>query len=399
LATLRVLLGFSPEDDRARFPFRGGLIMRPAALAGTTALIFVGLFGLHVQLNHGGFARQWRRMNGGKQARGELTVGFLPVTCHLTCPVTHWVTSHSTHGSVFRSKKYTEFATIAEELKEGQLKASFLLAPLAMTLRRQGLPIKIVHLGHRDGTTLIVGKDSPARNVSDLRGKTIAIPHMYSNQRILLAREMDKYGMKAEDLSMVVYPPPEMPSALQRGAIDAYIVGEPMAAKAEVEGFGRVLAFTKDLWPGFISCVLVVHEDLIRNDRKLVEELVSGISRSGQWLDAPGDDLAPGVVREGEGAPGDGIALLPRAWDSGHRSQAAVIASRNEYYGQKQDLVRFVLSKPPDRVRYTELVPARADFEEIQRYAEKLGYFAPSTKDAPFGFDDYCDPSFAMAGK
>jgi len=308
------------------------------------------------------------------------------------------VTAHSERGSIFRSKRYTEFATIAEEFQRGNLKASFILAPLAMTLRRQGLPIKIVHLGHRDGTTIVVRKDSSIRTFGDLRGKTIAIPHMYSNQRILLAREMEKWGMGPGDLRMVVYPPPEHPSALQKGAIDAYIVGEPFAAKAEVEGYGRVLAFTKDLWPNFISCVLAVSEDLIRDHRPLVQELVDGIAASGKWIDAPGEDLAPGVHRAGDGpGEGPGVAVLPPGWDATHRSQAAVIASRPEYYNQNADLIRFVLSKPPDRVRYTGLVPARADFEEIQRYAERLGYFKPSTPGDPFGFDDYCDPSFAAA--
>jgi NitT/TauT family transport system substrate-binding protein len=307
------------------------------------------------------------------------------------------VTSHSKAGSVFRSKKYTDFATIAEDFKQGNLKASFILAPLAMALRRQGLPIKIVHLGHRDGTTIIVGKDSGIRSFADLRGKTIAVPHMYSNQRILLAREMDRQGMTADDLKIVVYPPPEHPSALQKGAIDAYIVGEPIAAKAEIEGYGRVLAFTKDLWPDFISCVLAVSEDLIREDRPLVQELVSGISASGQWIDAPGQDLAAGVHRAEEGIPeSPTVAILPSGWDASHRAQAAAIAARREYYHQDADLIRFVLSKPPDRVRYTDLVPAREDFGEIQRYAEKLGFFKASTPEDPFGFDDYCDPSFAV---
>ena len=307
------------------------------------------------------------------------------------------MTSHSEHGSVFRSKKYTEFATIAEEFKRGTLQASFILAPLAMTLRRQGLPVKIVHLGHRDGTTLIVRKDSDVQSFEGLRGKTVAIPHMYSNQRILLARLMEQYGMSATDLKMVVYPPPEMPSALQKGAVDAYIVGEPFAAKAEVEGYGRVLAFTKDVWPNFISCVLVVSEELIHENRTLVEELVNGIAASGKWIDAPGEELTAGVHRAEEGVGEDPReTVLPPDWDATHRSQAAAIAARPEYYNQKSELIRFVLSKPPDRVRYTNLVPSRPDFEEIQRWAEKLGYFRPSAPDDPFGFDDYCDPSFAL---
>lgn len=362
-----------------------------------TVAVLLGLLALHVQLNHGGFGRAASRLGAGPVARGELIVGFLPVTCHLTCPVTNWVTSHSDRGSIFRSKKYTDFATVAEDFKQGNLKASFILAPLAMALRRQGLPIKIVHLGHRDGTTIIVGKHSSIRSFVDLKGKTIAIPHMYSNQRILLVREMEKHGMAPADLRMVVYPPPEHPSALQKGAIDAYIVGEPIAAKAEIEGFGRVLAFTKDLWPDFISCVLAVSEDLIREDRPLVEELVSGIAASGKWIDAPGEDLANGVHREEEGVPeSPEVAILPQGWDASHRSQAAAIAARREYYHQKADLIRFVLSKPPDRVRYTNLIPARDDLEEIQHYAEKLGYIKPSTPEDPFSFEDYCDPSFAV---
>lgn len=371
--------------------------MKSSRLIAASAAVLAILFALHVQLNLGGWPRFLKQLRTGGTARGELIVGFLPVTCHLTCPVTSWVTAHSDRGAVFRSKRYTEFATIAEEFKQGKLKASFILAPLAMTLRRQGLRIKIVHLGHRDGTTLIVGRDAPIHAFSDLEGRTIAIPHRYSNQRILLEREMEKHGMQSGDLRMVVYPPPEMPSALQKGAIDAYIVGEPFAAKAEVDGYGRVLAFTKDVWPNFISCVLAVSEDLIREDRGLVQELVNGIAASGKWIDAPGEDLAPGVEREESGATaGPLVTVLPRAWDAGHRSQAAAIAARREYYDQKADLIRFVLSKPPDRVRYTGLVPARQDFEEIQRYAEKLGYFKPATPGDRFGFDDYCDPSFAV---
>ena len=46
------------------------------------------------------------------------------------------------------------------ELKEAFLarytQASFLLAPMAMALREQGVPVKIVYLGHRDGTALMV---------------------------------------------------------------------------------------------------------------------------------------------------------------------------------------------------------------------------------------------------
>ena len=93
--------------------------------------------------------------------------------------------------------------------------------------------------------------------------------------------------------------------------------------------------------------------------------------------------------------PDPSQAVLPPEHGRSHRMQAAVIAARAEYFNQNPALLRFVLSQPPDRVKYTNLQLARADFEEIQRYAEQLQFFAPSTPASPFGFDDYCDPSFA----
>jgi NitT/TauT family transport system substrate-binding protein len=146
--------------------------------------------------------------------------------------------------------------------------------------------------------------------------------------------------------------------------------------------------------------VLAVSEDLIRSDRARVQELVDGIAASGRWIDAPGQDLAPGVRRAEDGAVESAtLAVIPPGWDATHRSQAATIAARKQYYDQNPELLRFVLSKPPDRVRYTGLVPARQDFEEIQRYAEKLDYFRPSTPGDPFGFTDYCDTTFALAAQ
>ena len=84
---------------------------------------------------------------------------------------------------------------MVEDIQAGNLDAAFILAPFAMVLAREGSrPVKIVHLGHRDGTCVIVPKDSPYQSFADLRGARIAIPHRYSNQRILIeSRRLDDF--------------------------------------------------------------------------------------------------------------------------------------------------------------------------------------------------------------
>ena len=76
-----------------------------------------------------------------------------------------------------------------------------------------------------------------------------------------------------------------------------------------------------------------------------------------------------------------------------------MIAAQRRYYNQNPELLKFVLTKPPDRVKYTELDLAKDVFEEIQRWAEKLGFFdrRPVTPEDPFEFLDYCDPRFEKA--
>lgn len=250
------------------------------------------------------------------------------------------------------------------ELKEAflarYLPASFILAPMAMSLREQGVPIKIVYLGHRDGTAMMVRKDSMIYRIEDLRGKTIAVPNRFSNQRLIIFRALKQRGIPIEAVTLLEMPPPDMPAALHVRAVDAIISGEPFMAQSEMDGYGRILFLTKDVWPEFISCVLAVHEDVIENRRAEVQRLVDGIARSGKWLDQRMD----------------------------HRMQAAEFAGRH-YYHQHPALLRFVLSKPPDRVKYINLRVLRKDFEEIEALGRESGILQGIAR-----FKDYADPSF-----
>jgi NitT/TauT family transport system substrate-binding protein len=250
------------------------------------------------------------------------------------------------------------------ELKEAFLSkytdATFILAPMAMKLREEGVRIKIVYLGHRDGTALMVHRESGIFRIEDLRGKKVAVPNRFSNQRLLLFKVLKERGMSFKDIDLVEMPPPDMAGALHARAVDAISSGEPFMGQTELDGYGRILYLTKDVWPGFISCVLAVREDVIESDRARVQALCDGIAKSGVWLDRHMDN----------------------------RMQAAQFVSKH-YYNQDPRLLEFVLSKPPDRVKYTNLNVRRPDFEEI----EQLGRQA-AILDGIAGFQDYADPTF-----
>jgi NitT/TauT family transport system substrate-binding protein len=71
------------------------------------------------------------------------------------------------------------------------------------------------------------------------------------------------------------------------------------------------------------------------------------------------------------------------------------------YYHQDPKLLAFVLSKPPDRVKYTNLNVRRKDFDEIRKYFLLAAPFMKASDrfKGEVDFDDYCDPSFVPEGR
>ena len=256
------------------------------------------------------------------------------------------------------------FPEIKEALMSNKMQAGFMVAPMAIALRAQGVPIKIVYLGHRYGSAVVVRKDGPVKSFKDLRGRTVAIPSRFSDERLILFRAMKVHGMDPKDIRMVEMAPPDVAGALAASAIDAFSMGEPYPSQADMMGFGRVLFHAREYWPDYISCVLVVRQDMIDRRPEAVQVLVDGIARSGLWLDHP-----------------------PKTRE--RREHAADFVGRY-YFRQDPKLLRWALTKPLDRVQYHPLSPYKPDFEIIVNLMRETGVL-----DRDIEFEEYVDTRFA----
>lgn len=253
------------------------------------------------------------------------------------------------------------FPEIKEALISNRMQAGFLVAPMAMALRSQGVPIKIVYLGHRYGSAVVVQKDGPVHSVAELRGRTIAIPSRFSDERLILLKALKQNGVAPSEIKMVEMAPPDVAGALAARAIDAFSMGEPYPSQAEIGGFGRVLFHAREYWPDYMSCVLVVRQDVIDERPEAVQVLVDGIARSGLWLE--------------QGKP--------------YREYAAEFVGRY-YFNQPPALLRWALTRPLDRVMYAPLTPRKPDFDLVRDLMMESGVLDHSIE-----FDDYVDPQFA----
>jgi len=294
-------------------------------------------------------------------AERKIVVAYIPVTCQLTCPVTDYISKFSENGELFLPRLFQGFPEIKEALISNKVQAAFIVAPLAIALAAQGVPIKVVYLGHRYGSALVVRKNGPVKSFPDLRGRTVAIPSRFSDERLILFRAMKVWGMKPGDIRMVEMAPPDVSGALAAGAIDGFVMGEPFPSQAEMGGYGRVLFQARKYWPDYMSCILVVRQDLIDERPQTVQVLVDGIARSGLWLDK-------------------GIR---------YRDDAADFVGRY-YYNQKPALLRWALTNPMDRVIYSQLAPRKVDFDMVRDLMIETGVLNKKIE-----FSQYTDTRFA----
>ena len=298
-----------------------------------------------------------------------LIVGGLPVTCNLTLPVACEARAISNRSAApgaprfaFSYQKFSGWPEIKESLMAGRISAAFMLAPLVMDLSDKKIPVKIVSLGHRSGAVIMVRTDSPYQKFKDLTRKRIAIPSRFAVDFLFLRKMLAREQMTPDQIQIVEMPPPDMPAALYANAVDAYCTGEPFGAAAQRAGYAVPLRMTRDEWRNYICCVLTVREELIAENRPLVQDLVDHVLGAGVWLDGA----------------------------QGNRDKAVAIAAGANYFNQDPNVLRFVMENPTDRVTYGDLRMIRAEFEELMQLSIAAGTIA-----RPVAYDHYLDESFA----
>lgn len=291
-------------------------------------------------------------------ARVKLKIGYLPITDHLLILAAEREQLRSVD---IEPVKFSSWPDIAEATKAGAIDGAFLLTPIGLTLRKKGVPIKTILLGHRNGSVITVKNSGEINKVEDLKGKTIAIPSPFSTHNILLRKLLTERRIDpARDLKIIDMAPPEMPVALATGRIHGYIVAEPFGAQAEERKIGKVLILSKDIWHNHICCTLNLREQVIASYPEAVHELVAAMLRTAAYIEDNPARTAAGSVK---------------------------------LFGQKPGIIEKVLTTPRDRLTFSNLIPARADFAATQDYMIKFGIAREKVD-----LSGYIDDRFARKG-
>ena len=278
-------------------------------------------------------------------AKETMKVGYLPILDHLPL-----VVSHERENELFKEvdvepKMFKKWDELAGAIKAGAIDAAFILSPLAMDMFNSGVDIRVVLLGHRNGSAITVAKDSDIKSAKGLKDKKIGIPHAKATHTALLDKYLRGEGLSLKDVKTTVIAPPDMVKAMAGGNIDAFIVAEPWSAKAHLDGVGKTLALTRDILPDHVECVVIARSGFIKEHPAAMQEWVDSLIRAGKFIES----------------------------DRHKNNSKNLVPIAKKYMGQDEAPVREALVNPYDRITFDNLEPDIPGFRKIVDISRQAG--------------------------
>ncbi|MCC6943673.1 MAG: ABC transporter substrate-binding protein [Thermomicrobiales bacterium] len=150
----------------------------------------------------------------------------------------------------------------------------------------QDLPITVIAPGHQEGnpvaTPLMISKEScesgEISSVADLEGKTVTVNAPGATEYWLNAA-LSTGGLTINDVDVQALAFPDAVAALESGAIDAAMIGEPLATQAEQDGIA-VRLVTDIPIEGVQPTVVFANDEWLANNPELAEAFATGYMRA-----------------------------------------------------------------------------------------------------------------------
>lgn len=137
-----------------------------------------------------------------------------------------------------------------------------------------GEPVVIIGAQCNRGMAVVAAAKSDIKSIKDLAGKKIAILPG-STQEVVILDRLKMEGMSIKDVQPIRVSFSDMPGALERGDIDAYVGAEPGPSISVAKGVGKIVEFPYSTPTGSLNMVMTTHEAMIKDNPELVKAFLT----------------------------------------------------------------------------------------------------------------------------
>ena len=186
-------------------------------------------------------------------------------------------------------------------------------AQAALQFIEQGLDVSIVMLldSATDADAILANDD--LGTVADLEGASIAFERGATSE-ILLSEALENEGLSLDDIDAVEASADQVAPMLLAGQVEAGVTYEPYVSEALASGDGIAALATAGEYPGLITDVLVVRNEVLDERPDDVRALIQAWDEAVAYYDENTDE-ARAIIAEGVGASPDDLTT---AFDGVH---------------------------------------------------------------------------------
>ncbi len=247
----------------------------------------------------------------------KIKVGFVPVLVFAPVFVAQELGYYAEEGLDVQLEPFPGGSDPVVLTATGELDAAFVgVGPAFWNGAAQDLPIKIIAPGHAEGdpvaTPIMISRksceDGTITSVADLKGKKVSVNARGATEYWLNAA-LSTGGLTIDDIQLEVLPFPDAVAALESGAVDAAMVGEPLATKAEQDGIAVRLSTdfpVQDIQP----TAIIGNEQWMTDHPEQAEAFVTGYMRASRLLAEGGldDPAVQAIIEKYTGVPASLVA-------------------------------------------------------------------------------------------
>lgn len=242
----------------------------------------------------------------------EVNIGFLPIMIYAPMYVALEKGYFAERGLKVTPTPMNSGTDLAVMVSTNDLQFALSgVGPAFWNAIETGLPLTIVAPGHEEGnpvaTPLMVGGASTLTSVDQLAGKKVAVNAPGATE-FWLAKALETGGLTIEDIDLQYLSFPDAVTALSTGALDAAMIGEPLATQAVQNGAATILSNDFDV-AGMQVTAVFSNSEWINDNTDAAAQFVAGYLRACRDLvDAPNDPLNLTIINKYTSVPMELIA-------------------------------------------------------------------------------------------
>ena len=186
-----------------------------------------------------------------------IVVGYLPTSLDSALFVADNLSMFTNEGLKVQLVPFRTGSELIDAANKNQIDVGYVgITPVTSAIDKNS-SIKIVAAVNTEGSGIVVSNTSNITNVTDFEGKKILIPKVGSIQDVLFRYMLLKNNVNSATVNITEMDVPLMQNALTSGKVDGFVAWEPYVSQVKVNGTGRVLMNSNDIWPDIPGCVVI----------------------------------------------------------------------------------------------------------------------------------------------